>query len=374
MNHAVGTRFPASLSNPTCQMPLAVTPNSRPRFRRPAAAASPTESRLARRCGFVFAACSTALWASGASAAEAREELRPFPAAEVEPLPRQEYSFRIGGREVARYIAGADALKPYVYPVIGPCGRTLTRIGHPRDPAGHDHHLSLWIGHADVCGVDFWSSSPKAGRIRHDRASRLEDGATGRLEVRSRWVLPDGSVALHDERAWTLVPLEGEVGPSGISEYFLDLELWLRPARETAVLGKTPFGLLGARVAKTMGVADGGGRITDSEGRADEREIFWKRARWCDYSGQAAPGVVNGITLFDHPENPGHPAVWHVRDDGWMGPSVSHSGPIEIGRDRPLRLRYRFWIHEGPCDPKAADARWSAWVRGDGAGGGDRAR
>ncbi len=97
-----------------------------------------------------------------------------------------------------------------------------------------------------------------------------------------------------------MTPLYETIGPGGFGEFFLDLGL--APAVETVRLGKTNFGLLAVRVAKTMGVSDGGGKIVDSEGRVGEKEILWRRARWCDYSGPAAPGgVVNGIALFDHP-------------------------------------------------------------------------
>ena len=66
--------------------------------------------------------------------------------------------------------------------------------------------------------------------------------------------------------------------------------LWASVARETlnGTFGKTPFGLVGVRMAKPIGIHDGGGTIRNSEGNVDEQGdngCFWKRARWCDYSG-----------------------------------------------------------------------------------------
>jgi hypothetical protein len=54
-------------------------------------------------------------------------------------------------------------------------------------------------------------------------------------------------------------------------------------------LGKTPFGFIGVRMAKTIGVHDGGGTILNSEGALDEKEVFWKHAKWAVYSGPNTP-------------------------------------------------------------------------------------
>jgi hypothetical protein len=285
-----------------------------------------------------------------------------FPRVQVVPQPGTQFSFQVDGREVLRYLAGPEAPKPYFFPVVGPCGRPVTRIGHPHDPVTHGHHLGLWIGHKDVNGVNFWELGPKSGRIVHDRVLKLDDGAAATLAARATWVDADGKALLADERTWTLRPVEGTAGESGFGEFLLDLDLTLAPAAAPVTLGKTPFGLLAVRVAKTMGVNDGGGRITNSEGKTGEPEIFWKPARWCDYSGPAAPGIVNGITIFDHPKNPGHPTAWHVRSDGWMGASVTQGEAVGITKEQPLTLRYRIWVHRGACDAKAVEEQWTRWA------------
>jgi hypothetical protein len=74
-----------------------------------------------------------------------------------------------------------------------------------------------------------------------------------------------------------------------------------------------------------------------------------------DTTANEAP-VIEGITYFDHVNNPGYPAHWHVRDDGWMGASFNRTGPYVIRRDKPLLLRYLLHAHAGAADPKNADA------------------
>ena len=126
-----------------------------------------------------------------------------------------------------------------------------------------------------------------------------------------------GKVLLEERRRVSL-----ELLPDGESLLVLDLRFEAKGAPVT--FGKTPFGLVGVRLAKTIGIADGGGTIRNSEGNVDEQGdngCFWKRARWCDYSGPVLPGKAEGATLFDHPANPNHPTYFHVRSDGWMGSS-----------------------------------------------------
>ena len=54
-----------------------------------------------------------------------------------------------------------------------------------------------------------------------------------------------------------------------------------------------------------------------------------------------------GITLLDHPTNPNHPTVFHVRDDGWMGAALTFAAPRTIEPGKPLKLRYGLWVHSG---------------------------
>ena len=58
---------------------------------------------------------------------------------EVLPEAGHQVSFRIDGREVLRWHEGRDYPRPYFFPVIGPSGTSLTRMGHPGAP-NHDHH------------------------------------------------------------------------------------------------------------------------------------------------------------------------------------------------------------------------------------------
>ena len=301
------------------------------------------------------------LSAAGATPAPAtRPDPKPVPPVQAVPQPYEQVSFQHEGAEVARYHYGPGLRRPFVFPVIGPSGLSLTRMGHPRDPEGHSHHNSVWVAHHDVNGVSFWDDRAK-GRIVHRRVENFEDiadQASAWVTALNHWVHePDGRVLLVERRRTTVQDLSG-------GERLLLIDLQLEAPRDYPVtLGKTPFGLIGVRVAKTIGTNDGGGTIRNSEGAVDEKEVFWKKARWVDYSGPVTPKAVEGLTLMDHPANPNHPTVFHVRGDGWMGASLTHEGPRVIEPGTPLRLRYGLYVHEGMPEPKEIERRWEAFSK-----------
>ncbi len=65
----------------------------------------------------------------------------------------------VDGTERVGYEFGEGASRPFLFPVIGPSGSILTRLGHP-NPIGHEHHKSVWFGHQSVAGINFWEERP----------------------------------------------------------------------------------------------------------------------------------------------------------------------------------------------------------------------
>jgi hypothetical protein len=293
---------------------------------------------------------------------EARAQLpdaKPVPRMQVLPLPHDQASFERAGKELTRYHFGPELRRPYLYPVIGPSGRSLTRMGHPQAPASHSHHNSVWVSHNDVNGDVFWGDTGP-GRIAHQWMVQYTDtDADAGLVAIHHWIGKENRVHLIERRGIRVVDLPND-------EWLLITDLQLEANKQTATLGKTPFGMFAVRMAKTIGVADGGGMIRNSQGNVNEQGengVFWKRARWVDYSGPILPNVTEGITLLDHPLNPGHPAYFHVRNDGWMGASLCFEGPITLEPGKLLRLRYGLYVHRGVPPPEVIDARWQAFSK-----------
>jgi len=291
-----------------------------------------------------------------ASAQVALSEAKPVPRMQAVPQPYHQVSFQKDGREIARYHYGPDLRRPFLSPVVGPSGRVLTRMGHPHDPEGHSHHNSVWISHNDAGGVSFWADRAGAGRVLHEAVELLEDGAeAASIVTRNVWKSGGGHIILRERRVL-------EVRDLGGSEYLIVLDMTLEPPETAVTLGKTPFGTLGVRMAKSIGVRDGGGMIRNSEGGVNEANVLWKRARWVDYSGPVSPGAHEGITLMDHPGNPNHPSFFHVRDDGWMGASLTYEAPLTIERGKALQLRYGLYVHTGVPAGEQIERVWGQFA------------
>jgi hypothetical protein len=281
---------------------------------------------------------------------------KPVPRMQVIPLPYHQASFQRDAVEIARYHFNPSLHRPFIFPVIGPSGRSLTRMGHPHDPESHSHHNSVWISHNDIDGTDFWSDGGK-GKIRHKRIVKFEDGDQScSIITENQWLTDTSKVLLLETRCLTAIPLED-------SEWLMIIDMEFKANDKPVTLGQTPFGMIGVRMAKTIGVNDGGGTIRNSEGAVNEKDVFWKRARWVDYSGLITNENIEGITLFDHPDNPNFPSYFHVRNDGWMGASLTFDAPRTIQPDKPLYLRYGLYIHGDIKPPNAIEAKWKKFTQ-----------
>jgi hypothetical protein len=137
---------------------------------------------------------------------------KPVPRMQVIPLPYHQASFQQDGSEIARYHFGTALHRPFIYPVIGPSGRSLTRMGHPHDPESHSHHNSVWISHHDVGGTDFWSDGGK-GKIHHKRIVKFEDGdQASSIIAENQWLAGKDKVLLHETRRVTCVLETSKMG------------------------------------------------------------------------------------------------------------------------------------------------------------------
>src|SRR5262249_45782658 len=260
-------------------------------------------------------------------------------------------SFQVDGQERLAYEFGLGGPRPFFFPLIGPSGRMVTRMGHP-NPGGHEHHRSIWFGHQKVQDINFWEERPgRDVRVRHKRVIAYRDGTdwAGLAAELDWWA--EGKSRMTQALKVALTPCDD----GGL---LIDLESRFEAMGGPVDLGQTNFGFLGVRVAKTMSEQFGGGRLTADGSSKGGQAICGKRHRWADYSGPAAPGGVEGIAYLDHPSNPHHPTPWHVRSDGWFEAAFNLAEGWCIAADHPLSLRYRLWVHRGPSDVDAVEARW----------------
>jgi hypothetical protein len=134
-------------------------------------------------------------------------EPKPVPRIEAIPLPSHQISFQREGDEIARYYFSPEWRRPFVYPIVGPSGRSLTRMGHPHDPESHSHHNSFWVAHNSVNGVSFWDDRAP-GRIVHQRILRFEDGNDAASVLTENSWMVSNRVYLLERRLTQVAPLD----------------------------------------------------------------------------------------------------------------------------------------------------------------------
>src|SRR5687767_11538368 len=143
------------------------------------------------------------------------------PKMQAVPLPNHEISFQRDGEELTRYYFAPDLRRPFLFPIVGPSGRSLTRMGHPHDAESHSHHNSVWISHVSVDGVSFWEDRGR-GRILHQRIERFTDAHdSASVLVVNSWATTN-QVLLTERRLLTVRSLPRD-------EWLLFIDLRLEP-------------------------------------------------------------------------------------------------------------------------------------------------
>lgn len=280
--------------------------------------------------------------------------------AEIVDQPRNgRLMLKAGGRLIGMYHYHPFLLKPYFYPLIGPTGKNVTQDV----PADHIHHRSVWFGHQNVNGVDFYLESGDEGRIVHRCFHDLViAGERSAITADHDWVAPEGNPVLADTLRIALTDL-------GAGAYYLDFGLELRAEYGPVTLTDTKeAGLPLVRVADAMDEIDGG-RITAAGGRAGEKETFGQPSPWIDYSGPAGEpnrrgAAWQGIAMFDHPQNEGHPPPAFTRS---YGPMSTREGFFLRGERRlaakgRLALYTRLFVHGGDAEAAAVAAHFQRYA------------
>ncbi|MDP6446513.1 MAG: PmoA family protein [Pirellulaceae bacterium] len=108
------------------------------------------------------------------------------PRCQILPLAGHQVSFRIDGAECTRWHFGTEYPRPFFYPLTGPRGDSLTRVGHP-GAGNHDHHRSVWFAHAKVLGINFWSDLTEARIEQHEWLVYDESDTSATMAVRLHW-------------------------------------------------------------------------------------------------------------------------------------------------------------------------------------------
>jgi hypothetical protein len=258
----------------------------------------------------------------------------------------------IGERPFATYVyEDARIPRPYFAHVQSPAGVQVTRSHPPvpgKDPTDHDtFHPGIWLAFGDLSGADFWRNK---ARVRHEGFASEPQVTVdkGSFAVRNCYEAPDGALLCRETVRYAIY-----VRPFG---YLLAWDSEFSPNDEIVFGDQEEMGL-GVRMATPLSVQKGG-RIINSAGQINEKEVWGKPADWCDYRGVVDRTEV-GITLMPHPGN-FRRSWFHARDYGLLvanpfGREAFTKGEksrVSVPAGQRFRLRFGILIHSGSAELK----------------------
>lgn len=256
----------------------------------------------------------------------------------------------IGGEPFATYsYEDPDIPRPYFAHVKTPSGVQATR-NHPpvkgRDRTDHiTIHPGVWLAFGDISGNDYWR---KRAEVRHEAFIQKPRGGpgSGSFVVRNEYLSVDGkkTVCIETCRHTILARSSG---------YYILYDSVFSSEEADFYFGDQEEMGLGIRVNSSITVKDGG-RITNSDGLRNEKQVWGKQADWCDYGGDIGETCV-GMTLMPAPSN-FRRSWFHARDYGFtaanpFGRKAMTDGPdskITVKKGETLRLRYGVFVYSAP--------------------------
>lgn len=231
-----------------------------------------------------------------------------------------------------------------LYPVYTPRGVRAVDFA----PGDHRHHRGIFLAwHAGTYGserADFWGWgewAPTADRVIRNRSVKLAETTAERavLKVRNDWLI--GQQVVIDERS-TIAVREQD------GAYVIDWDFQLTP-RVEVVLDQTAFGgfCVKGRKEGKADYYDSRGKVQLPDPHYLKPETDWPARPWYDYVIELEEGKTVGVAVIDHKDNP--PAGWHnLKPIAMVNPCIVAQGEVKLAAGKPLRLRYRVVVHDGP--------------------------
>jgi hypothetical protein len=277
------------------------------------------------------------------------------------------FNVSLDGRPFTAFNYGEGTPKPFLYPVIGPTGASVTRnfpmkdVPEERGPdkrhtrQDHPHHQSIWTAYGDVRlgdfskeGTDYWTVGKGKGQQKVTKITRVQSGPVfGLIQADIDWVNAAGKKELSETRTYRFYK-------TGDDERIIDVRVVFKFTEGDVMFADTKEGgIVSLRLAVSMDEQTAG-KMFNSNGKAGEKECWGKHAAWCDYVGPV-DGQTVGIAVFDAKNNFGHPQPWHIRAYGLYAANPfglrafgeKKSGAHTFKKGETAEFNYRLLIHKG---------------------------
>lgn len=243
-------------------------------------------------------------------------------------------------------------MRPYIHPLrIGEGKLCLTEDS----PWHHPWQHGIQTGFHGVNGCDFWFDpgqhpTMEIGTIEPS-TPRIISTDPPMWEVEALWRHTDGSLLVAEKQRWTLSEAgEGEL-------LYLDLE-WRIQAIPDIEIEQHAYGGFFIRMPFRRGV---GATVINATGQTGD-ETEQQPAAWVDLHMPLENEETGaGITVLDHPSNPGHPVKWRVDGQRGINPAPCIPGEIKLDAGAVMAHRYRMVLHQGMLGVERINALWAAY-------------
>ncbi len=277
---------------------------------------------------------------------------------------------REGNGILLRYHHSDVPYKPYVKELFTPGGVNVLLDA----PPDHLHHHALMFACA-VNNVDFWGEAPGPVDGHFERLPgkqehlRFEDVAVigpaghrwSRCRESLRWVSqPNNEALLAEQRTITA----GRIGAPAVTCVAWESRLSVPPEKDLVTLSGSHYHGLGLRFLRSMDAAGAFRNPDHAPGVIFRGAERLTRSRWCAYTAEADGRTVT-VAMFDHPDNPRHPATWFTmaKPFAYMAATLRlHEEPLKLLPDKPLTLRYGVALWDGRPETAEIDELYRQWV------------
>ena len=220
----------------------------------------------------------------------------------------------VDGKPVATYHTGdQDIPRPHFRDVFTLDGKRITRPCPP-DPAAYkgndDHatfHPGVWLAFGDLGGEDFWRNRAPVRHVRFE-GELVEGEGFGSFTVVNRYDRADGGAPVCTETCtWSVRGMQDQ-------GWLLSCDSVFRSDDADFAFGDQEEMGLGIRFDSLLAKKFGPGRLSNSEGGADEKGTWGRQAAWCRALAVLGERTV-GAAVIPATGN-FRPSWFHSRDYG----------------------------------------------------------
>ena len=264
-----------------------------------------------------------------------------------------------GNRPVLEYDRTPGKYKPYVKKLFTPGQLQILRDS----PADHIHHHGLMFA-ISVDEVDFWAEFPekKPGREVTDPNSLQISNQSHHISFQQKidWQSSEGQSLVKEKRTITVYQDD---------DFQCSLLTWnskLTPAqakKSVKLSGGHYFGL-GIRFVKSMDQVGTFINPTGKPGETYRGSEKLVRANWCAYSAPVDGKMVT-VAMFDHPDNPRHPATWFTMPSSFAYLSATlnlKKKPMVLSESQELDLTYAVAAWDGKVAAQEIQKTYENWL------------